>query len=259
METEININQYSLSSFYCEAYFGSKFLSNATCFLTKRDDQFYLVTNWHVVTGRHPDTGDCLSPSAAIPDNLRVYFLHETVDGIEHGEYQKISLVDDEGNPLWKQKQVGSRYVDVVVIPIVVDERFTAFCIEDAEEPFNESPHIEVTSPLYVLGFPFGQQWGILPIWKKATIASEPEYESDEGFPYFFVDTASRPGMSGSPVVLFERRPVTIAENLNGGKFSMHFTKFIGVYSGRIVSGDKDEAQLGRVWKASVIEELIKG
>lgn len=64
--------------------------------------------------------------------------------------------------------------------------------------------------------------------------------------------------MSGSPVILYKDRPaVLFSEKEN--KMSRHWTKFIGIYSGRIGadSEEKGDAQLGRVWKASVIQELI--
>ena len=33
--------------------------------------------------------------------------------------------------------------------------------------------------------------------------------------------------------------------------------KFLGIYSGRILGQDEFEAQLGIVWKASIIEEIV--
>lgn len=50
---------------------------------------------------------------------------------------------------------------------------------------------------------------------------------------YYFADTATKSGMPGSPVILYEKRPVVIAENLHG-KFSKHRTKLVGRYSDRI-------------------------
>ena len=257
-EKAVTVNPYSLSSFYCVQYSDSTPVGSATCFLTKQDDQYYLVTNWHVATGRNPDSGALISSTGVLPNALHVFFPRETDEGVDFGSYQKIPLFDVDGNPQWREKKVGRRYLDVVVIPVTLNSMFTPYCIEDSEEPFNENPLVEITSSLYVLGFPFGRQWGALPIWKKASIASEPEYEAEEGFPYFFVDSASRSGMSGSPVVLFERRPITILEEKQG-IMSHHFTKLIGVYSGRIGVNDVGDVQLGRVWKASVINELIKG
>jgi hypothetical protein len=210
-----------------------------------------------VVSGRNPETGECLSETGAIPNSLHEFFPTEIDGGVEYSSCQVVQLLDTEDKATWIEKRVNDRYIDVALIPITVDSKFRIFCIEDAEEPFNENPLVEVTSPLYVLGYPFGRQWGMLPIWKKATIASEPEYEIDEGLPFFFVDSASRSGMSGSPVVLFEKRPITMI-NEKEEKISRHITKFIGVYSGRIGVNDVGDVQLGRVWKADVIDELTR-
>jgi len=75
---------------------------------------------------------------------------------------------------------------------------------------------------------------------------------------YMLVDTASRPGMSGAPVIR--------------GSWSNHLvepgrqayddrtaTKFLGVYSGRVPTDHPAEAQIGLVWDASFINEIISG
>ena len=111
---------------------------------------------------------------------------------------------------------------------------------------------------MYTSSVTFGPIGGVFPIWKKASIASEPNIDIQQ-MPYFFIDTATRSGMSGSPVVIYRKRSFTIEEE-STGKFSGHITKLIGVYSGRI-GADSDmisDAQLGRVWKASVIDEIIE-
>jgi len=55
----------------------------------------------------------------------------------------------------------------------------------------------------FILGFPKGiahQQ--LLPIWKRGSIATEPEIPREDDLPVFLVDTATREGMSGAPVLL---------------------------------------------------------
>jgi hypothetical protein len=62
--------------------------------------------------------------------------------------------------------------------------------------------------------------------------------------------------MSGSPVV---RRQYGQYQT-EDGEFVVIIgaaTKFLGVYSGRIGADDELKAQLGMVWKASVIEEIV--
>lgn len=72
------------------------------------------------------------------------------------------------------------------------------------------------------------------------------------------VDTATRRGMSGSPVIL--RSWGQYQQNagpaiLSGGAHS----SFVGIYSGRLGSTDKLDAQLGIVWPRFLIDEVIAG
>jgi hypothetical protein len=67
-----------------------------------------------------------------------------------------------------------------------------------------------------------------------------------EDRPVFLIDATTRGGMSGSPVVLrIYGDYATI-----GGK---SWTRFLGVYSGRI----HDQTEIGRVWRPSVIKEIL--
>jgi hypothetical protein len=72
------------------------------------------------------------------------------------------------------------------------------------------------------------------------------------------VDTASRPGMSGAPVI---RRSWT-NHMVDPGVVALVDTplnKFIGVYSGRMPTDHPNEAQIGLVWDGSLIDEIIAG
>jgi hypothetical protein len=65
--------------------------------------------------------------------------------------------------------------------------------------------------------------------------------------------------MSGAPVIAI-RRGLTAPQNAKSLGDSIFGTveTFLGVYSGR-VGNDELGAQLGIVWKASVISEIIDG
>jgi hypothetical protein len=52
-----SIDQFSLSTTPIELYFNQTVLGTATGFVWNIADNFYLVTNWHVVTGRVFPTG----------------------------------------------------------------------------------------------------------------------------------------------------------------------------------------------------------
>jgi len=133
--------------------------------------------------------------------------------------------------------------VDVAVLPIEPDERFIAAPKNDLENapPIDFEPIIG--KEVFVLGYPFGQlaiRLSPLPIWKRASIATELAYLVEE-LPMFLVDTATRMGMSGSPVVFI------LGE----------FQQFLGVYSGRIGAEDLGDVQLGRFWRSNLVPQII--
>jgi hypothetical protein len=256
----VEINPYSQTSYCVEIFFNETLLSTGTCFFIERENKTFLVTNWHIVTGRNADTKEVIDTKyAAIPNKLRVYVPRDNGDGTaqyEDNSYIDIDLYDENDEPLWYEKSINDRMVDVALLPIENPD-FCYMAIDAAEEPFNENVKIEITSEIYIIGFPFAKQTGYVPIWKKGSVASEPLIDM-EGLPYFYADTATKEGMSGSPVVFYKDRPATIV-NEQQRKISRHWTKFVGIYSGRIGanSDTRNDAQLGRIWKVSVIDDIL--
>ena len=117
---------------------------------------------------------------------------------------------------------------------------------------------MRIAMDCFVIGFPkrLAHQ-RILPIWKRASIATEPDIPHDD-LPVFLIDTATREGMSGAPVVLRTSNYISSKTgNMVMGVGA--FSRFVGVYSGRFKGDDELEAQLGRVWHRAVIDEIIAG
>lgn len=255
--TEITFNPLSQASYFVISRFDEMDLSKATCFFIKRNSNTYLITNWHVVTGRNSETKKCLSKTCAIPNNLLVQ-VHKNQDIID---FRNLEIKIDNSVILTHPKFGDD--VDVVALEVNIPNHLSVFDIEKFIEPFNESTNESIANDVFIIGYPFGKsEDDIFPIWKKASIASEPCIDI-QGLPKMLVDTASRSGMSGSPVILFQRRSVallegdpTTSDGIN--KISHHQMKLVGVYSGRIGVDDKNfQAQLGIVWKSSVINEII--
>lgn len=256
---QIIVNPYSLTSYYIALFFNDIKLSNATGFFCKRGNKRYFITNWHVVSGKDADTFQCLDKHAAIPNMIHVYLPYKTIDGtvIYDDNYVTINLLDNDGGPVWYEMKKENQMIDIAIIPIQNQIDKFILDIEDAEEPFNENVKLHIADEIYIIVFPFGKIGGELPIWKKASVASEPNYNLND-MPYFFADTATRSGMSGSPVILYEKRPAVIVSSSND-TYSKYRTKFVGVYSGRIGAntGNSNDAQLGRIWKEEIIKTII--
>jgi hypothetical protein len=252
MAGEITIDEYSCSTLLIEMRFGEHPLSIGTAFTFLVANQVFLITNWHNVSGRDPRTMQCLSPTAAQPDHLAA-FLH--VDGrLGSRRPQFFELFDEARQPIWFEHPVHGPNVDVVALPITYDPGLTSY-------PINTLPsapylNVRIGQDVFVIGYPFGLSLAQgFPVWKRASIATEPAFDVEK-LPKFMIDTASRPGMSGSPVV---RGQYGQYQGEDGSFFvtTGAATKFLGIYSGRIGADDELKAQLGTVWKAPVIEEII--
>lgn len=143
--------------------------------------------------------------------------------------------------------------VDVIALEFLMPNDVECVAINDEELKFKEFNPV-VADDAFILGFPLAnKQMGLFPVWKRASIASEPEYDYDNK-PIILVDSASRPCMSGSPVIL--RRNGVWPEPQPGIGTRQCF---LGIYSGRLPGKTELEAQLGIVWKKRLIEEIIIG
>lgn len=258
MEKVLIPDDYSLASYYVESYFNDTRLSNASCFFYEAGEKLYLITNWHVVTGKDANTFEHLSANAAEPNLLKVHiFEKDTDESFQSGYILTVSLLDSKGNHLWieQKNEIDATMTDVVAIPVNIPLKAKVFPVNCLEEPFNENTTVSIKDDVFIIGYPFGIQCSSLPIWKRASIASEPCVDICDK-PMMFVDTTTKPSMSGSPVLYKEKRTTTLINNKEN-QMSRYFTKFIGVYSGRVYAKNIYEAQLGIVWKASIIENLL--
>ena len=154
-EKAITINPYSLTSYYVDILFNDKKLSNATCFFTQQNEKIYLVTNWHVVSGRNADTNVVMSPTGGVPNKLRVYVPKQGSNStlsFDDDFYMDVDLFDEDDNRLWYEKQENGRMIDVALVPLK-ETKGVITTIEEAEEPFNEKVPFEITSEIFIIGF----------------------------------------------------------------------------------------------------------
>jgi hypothetical protein len=105
-----------------------------------------------------------------------------------------------------------------------------------------------------VVGFPFGlAATGCLAVWATGFVATDPDIDYAM-LPIFLIDCRSRQGQSGSAVIAHRTGGAVATEQgvMVSGEV---MTRFLGIYSGRINA----ESDLGFVWKAAAILQLVSG
>jgi hypothetical protein len=250
---------------YVEPYFGGEKLSNASSFLWAHDSRIFLVTNWHVLSGRNALTGAVMHATGAIPSELKVhsYLRVGTPTPPEKGfrvTYTSIvvQLVDSATQlPKWVEHPAYGRRVDVAALDVteaVVGLHYACVNLLEGDIP----KHIDPGDDVFIIGFPFGLITGAqAPIWKRGSIALDPGL-NPEGLPKMLVDTATRPGMSGSVVIAMFPTPEHDVRRGDDPRpiYLKEYPSIIGVYSGRHYP-DLEQAQLGIVWKRAMIEAVV--
>lgn len=246
------VDEYSLAAVPVEQRRGKLSLGTASAFVWIASGNHYLITNWHVVIMVDPFTGKNLHEQGARPTSLRAQF--NPMRMIWEKQVREIHLYGEDDRPRWFIHAVHGNKVDVVAIPLPNPSSETNYY------PINQMKReqelaIHIGMDVFVLGYPFGASAPGFPVWKRGSIASEPQLAplSDR---YFLIDSSSRPGMSGAAVI---RRAwgAHLKENLSVSITAEPVTRVAGIYSGRLHTNSALDAQLGIVWPTTLVDEII--
>lgn len=250
----VGVDIVSLSVVRLEMLVGEMTVAVGSAFPWSAGDHTCLVTAWHNLTGTHPATGKSLAASGARPDRVRAHFKTAQVqtDMVLH-----VDLYDPDGSARWLVHPAVGEAVDVAIIPIPgrLPPAILGKPIDSLESSNMATP---VGMDAFIVGFPKGLAENGLPIWKRASIATEPKLFADEpARRRVLVDSASREGMSGAPV--FARTLGAYVGEHGGIIMDKPITmRFVGLYSGRLAAQDSLDAQLGIVWPAPLITRIVK-
>ena len=98
-------------------------ISLGTAFFYESEDETFVMTNWHNVTGKHPLTGAALDAMRS-PSYLRAKWpvVDDSVPRVEgakqfYFQAQKIEI-EDESGPLWFEHPELGSVCDVAAIPV---------------------------------------------------------------------------------------------------------------------------------------------
>lgn len=244
----LEIDPKSVGTHCLTPYAYSQPLGTASGFLVEHQGVIVLVTNYHVLSGRHPVTGEQMSE--ALPDRLLIPLLSQISPDLAWTAHVQ-RLLNESGRPCWVEHPSLGRQLDVVALPIDPPPFSIPVPYELDPGPALDLP---LASELAIIGFPMGVAGaGLTAIWKAGTIASEPSMPVN-GEDYFWIDANTRKGMSGSPVVARRFGGAVMQDgNYNLGRRITDRT--LGVYAGRAY--DAPDMTLGRVWRWDRVSEVI--
>lgn len=243
--------------------------SIGTSFLVNRPNHgWFLVSNYHNYSGLDLK-GKRIG--SFCPNFVDVEFRSETPGEREgfvklNSASLRYRLVDEDETPLYWHMLSEDEELrgDIAVLPIDIPNHHPTHenCkIKTSHRAFwelNSGANLSVGEECFIVGYPRGLRGdGRLPIWKRGSIATEP-VSTWEGKLIFLVDTATREGMSGSPVVV---RKIDI-DSFSGTRSqlddleSMTRQRIVGIYSGRIGT-DELAVQLGLVWPIDLLDIVM--
>lgn len=239
-------------------------LKPASGFMVEAGSQYYLITNWHVLSGSN-------NPASGQPEPVYEPFtlktslhIHEArIAEAIHRQRITIQLYDDNQAPRWIERQANGHdqpVVDVVALPIQSKLMNMDKLLRTIGEMPGENIGLKVSAmevsaidtdveygppdTVYVIGYPLswapaGIDKSSAAFWRTASIASEIHERGRTYANAFFIDPSAPEGMTGSPVV-----------GMKNGR-----TKLLGVYSDSATA--EFGAPAGLVWDALLVKELI--
>jgi hypothetical protein len=245
---QISIDPLSARPLYLIQIKANEPLGTATGFIVEKENKNFLITNWHVVSGRNPQSGETLNSEGKTPDALLIWHHGERLGTWKR---KREMLIDDQGNKKWIEHKKG-KMIDIAALPLQNDsDDIKIYPLDLSLAEVNMVP--EVAMPVSIIGFPVGlTSAGFFPIWKTGHIASEPNLDH-QNEPLFLIDATTRGGMSGSPVVLRMSGGYKTREGNTIMSSSGYRTRFLGIYSGRLPR----DSEIGRVWRPELINEIL--
>jgi len=231
-------------------------MGHGTGFFVEFRESVYLVTNYHLVSGYLPGGQEAFHPSGAIPGSIKFdCVLYKPINEIDNKHLDvsiTTTLYHKDGRKKWLEHPELGNLCDVVAIELedlVFKEFEDGFMLKtvsiERELEYDIFPRI--MDGVFITGYPLKKEQSLskYPIYKYGRIASEPD-DKQNGERYY-VDSKTKPGMSGSPVIRREevefKHKEGIMQQVKGR------INFIGIYSGRAeIRKDEYQAELGIVW-----------
>jgi hypothetical protein len=155
------IDEYSLTTLPLVQLCKGNGIGLGTSFFYKHQDRTFLVSNWHVFSGRNPYNGQSLHKHAATPDAFSLPLHQKELGHFSRGNI--LAIEDANGGPLWWQHPKGQ---DIDVAAMLLTDLPPDLVTYELPRPSETADMaIRVGMDCFVLGFPKGlSHEEVLPI-----------------------------------------------------------------------------------------------
>jgi hypothetical protein len=250
-------------------------LKHASGFVLESGNKYYIITNWHVLSGRQLSAHE--PPEPVVKPSILKTTIHlysgegENSFPLFMGMRKRITLplYDDNDSPSWIESHSTPQQtrVDIVALPIQVDLTMDLVGVSSPRSYVNASSWSKSSNywtkvsavsisaidtdvkygppdTVHIIGYPVdwapeGPEKSTSAFWRTSFIASEIYEAGRTRSDVFFIDPCAPQGMTGSPVVGLKNNRL----------------KLLGVYSDE--STAEVGANAGYVWGAWLLKELI--
>lgn len=188
-------------SFIINGKSNSEFQTSGTGSILKYKDKFYLITNFHVLTGKDSKTNE------KFPDlkdtNSAISIIFQNADRKSKFIVIIYPIYNSKGEELFRTYMFKNQIIDISVLPIDVPEKVlkSFFEINDLDTTWSYEPDKKVS----FWGFPNGN---FKNSWQPTEMTAKTVRNSQVGEfifdPYVFFDNEPIKGMSGSPLYIID-------------------------------------------------------
>jgi len=160
------VDVFSRTSLYLETFCNGHSIGIATGFLYYHDPaDLFLVTNWHVLSGRNYQTGQPMHLMGAIPDKLSVSYYSTKSLLLKKVEYDLVV----NGVTKWFQNSAGQ---EVDIAALNVNGLNDAFIVNQIRQ--QDDMALKVALDVFVVGFPLGITGGAIRFGKEPALPPSP-------------------------------------------------------------------------------------
>lgn len=238
-----------------KTFYNDESVSSATGFFFKHNGRLFLITNKHVIYGDNYGQ-NTVTPTPHV-NKIKIN-LHTSLSNIFLNQEITIDLIIN-GHRQWLEHSYP--FVDVVLIPISIDQ--TKYFISNVDRTTIDCNDVVIDDfeRIFVIGYPYGwyDTLNNLPVVRIGHLSS-PFKVAFKGKPMMVGDVITHPGMSGGPVIMkindyIERLPDGSTQMMLGHQRRI----LVGVNSGQYMADAVPDERLNliSIWHSDVILQIL--